>query len=274
MKLRIIGLYACFLAAGICPASEEGGGAAGSMGVESGRLRVLSYNIHHAAGMDGKVDMERIARVIRSANPDIVALQEVDRGVSRSGKVDQLAKLEELTGMSGLFSKSISFGGGAYGNAVLTRLPVMKHETLALPGGEARSVLIATLRTRKADPASEFVFFATHFAFSQEKNRVKAAAKISAYLKTHKIGAALLAGDLNARPASETMRAVFRDWTDSSAKAEHPTVPVGEPKGQIDYVLYRPAAGWKVVSVKVLDEAVASDHRPILVTLERITKNQ
>jgi len=269
MKYQYCAFPAFLLAASIFPVSAEGG-AVETKGIESGRLRVLSYNIHHAAGMDGKVNIERIARVIRSAKPDIVALQEVDRRVPRSGKVDQLAKLEELTGMSGLFSKSIPLGGGAYGNAMLTRLPVIKHETLALPGQEPRSALIATLRLRKADPASEFVFFATHFSSYRATNRVEAAAKISAWIKTHKIGAALLAGDLNARPTSETMQVMFRDWTDSSADMERPTVPVGKPEAQIDYVLCRPAAGWKVVSVNVLDEATASDHRPILVVLDRI----
>jgi len=261
MKPKIIGLLAVSLAAGFSPASES---------TAPPRLRVLSYNIHHAAGMDGKVDLERIAGVIRAAKPDIVALQEVDRMVGRSGKVDQVAKLEELTGMRGLFSKSIPLGGGAYGNAVLTRLPVVKHDALALPGREPRSVLVATLRLEKDDPATEFAFFATHFPL-QEGNRVIAAAKISEYLKSHKIGAALLAGDLNARRTRGSMLAMFRDWTDSSADAERPTIPVDKPNGQIDYILYRPAAGWKVVSVKVLDEAVASDHRPILVTLERIS---
>jgi endonuclease/exonuclease/phosphatase family metal-dependent hydrolase len=53
------------------------------------RLRVLSYNIHHAEGVDRKLDVERIAAVIQSVKPDLVALQEVDRNVKRTGGVDQ-----------------------------------------------------------------------------------------------------------------------------------------------------------------------------------------
>lgn len=104
--------------------------------------------------MDGKVDLERIAGVIRGAKPDIVALQEVDRMVPRSGEVDQLAKLAELTELSGRFGKSIPLAGGAYGNAILTRLPVVAHEVMALPGAEARSLLCVRLSLREADPAS------------------------------------------------------------------------------------------------------------------------
>ena len=68
----------------------------GSAQETSRTLRVLTYNIHHAAGTDGKVDIERIARVIQSAKPDLVALQEVDQATKRSGGVDQLARLAEL----------------------------------------------------------------------------------------------------------------------------------------------------------------------------------
>ena len=47
-----------------------------------------------------------------------------------------------------------------------------------------------------------------------------------------------------------------------------PTIPVREPARQIDYVLFRPAERWKVIETKVLDEPVASDHRPLLAVLE------
>ncbi len=178
-----------------------------------------------------------------------------------------MPKLAGLVKMRGLFAKSISLDGGAYGNGLLTRLPVMASETLALPGAEPRSALVATLRLRKDDPKSEIAFLATHFPL-QAGNRVKSVAVISNYLKKHSIGAALLVGDLNATPASPTMRAIFKDWTDACEDAERATVPVGKPKRQIDYVLFRPAPQWRVISTEVLDEAVASDHRALLVTLE------
>jgi endonuclease/exonuclease/phosphatase family metal-dependent hydrolase len=273
VKHHIAATFALFLAAGIGSVGEAlaqaGSAAQPAESRAPRRLRVLSYNIHHAAGVDGKLDLGRIAGVIRAARPDIVALQEVDREVGRSGKVDEVAKLAELTGLHGLFSKSIPLGGGAYGNAVLTRLPVAKREALPLPGREPRSALVATLRMKKDDPATEFTFFATHFPL-QEKNRVECAAKIAEWLKAKKIGTALLAGDLNACPASKAMAAMFRDWTNASGATEHPTIPVDAPKSQIDYVLFRPAGEWKVVSVEVLGEAVASDHRPILAVLERV----
>lgn len=75
------------------------------------RLRVLTYNIHHGAGIDGKLDLERIARVIRDARPDIVALQELDRNTQRTRKVDQPAELARLTGLHGTFGGNIALQG-------------------------------------------------------------------------------------------------------------------------------------------------------------------
>ena len=53
-------------------------------------VRVLTYNIRHGEGMDGVYDLGRIAEIIRGAHPDVVALQEVDRGTERSGRADQV----------------------------------------------------------------------------------------------------------------------------------------------------------------------------------------
>ena len=53
-------------------------------------VRVLTYNIHHGEGMDGKIDLERIAAVIKRLEPDVVALQEVDVKTTRSQGVDQV----------------------------------------------------------------------------------------------------------------------------------------------------------------------------------------
>ena len=78
--------------------------------------RIMSYNIHHARGMDDVVDVERIAKVINEVNPDVVGLQEVDSVVNRSGTIDMLHRLSELTGMHAVYGYSILHDGGKYGN--------------------------------------------------------------------------------------------------------------------------------------------------------------
>jgi len=81
----------------------------------------------------------------------------------------------------------------------------------------------------------------------------------------------LLAGDLNALRDSRPMRKLAEAW--QVAGDVLPTFPSAAPTRQIDYILYRPAHRWRVVEVRVLDEAVASDHRPILAVLELLPES-
>ncbi|MEZ6125818.1 MAG: endonuclease/exonuclease/phosphatase family protein [Planctomycetaceae bacterium] len=97
------------------------------------QLRVLSYNIHHGEGVDRKLDLQRIADVILSVRPDLVALQEVDRNATRTGGVDQPAELARLTRMHVVFGANIELQGGHYGNAVLSRHPIARLRNHLLP---------------------------------------------------------------------------------------------------------------------------------------------
>ncbi|HRX87701.1 MAG TPA: endonuclease, partial [Phycisphaerae bacterium] len=80
--------------------------AAGCADSKPVTIRVLTYNIHHGAGMDKQIDLPRIAKIIRDSGADLVALEEVDRNVPRTSHVDQPAVLGELTGMHAVFEKN------------------------------------------------------------------------------------------------------------------------------------------------------------------------
>src|SRR6185503_1828899 len=111
-------------------------------------VRVMTYNIHHGEGTDGKIDLNRIAEVILSARADIVALQEVDRSVERTARRDLVAELAELTKMNFAFGKNIDYQGGDYGNAVLSRFRVLKYENRhykMIRDGEQRGLLQVVL---------------------------------------------------------------------------------------------------------------------------------
>ena len=97
------------------------------------QLRVLCYNIHYGQGNDGKYDVARLAGVINATKPDLVALQEVDVGVKRSGRVHQAQRLAELTGLAVRFGPTQHYEGGLFGNAVLTRLPILDVAIHPLP---------------------------------------------------------------------------------------------------------------------------------------------
>lgn len=243
---------------------------------EPTRIRVLCYNIRHGRGMDDKVDMERIAKVIRSANPDVVALQEVDKGVERSDRIDEPAELGRLSNMAPLFERNIPYQGGEYGNAILSRLPITGHRNVHLPShyvGEQRGALVAEL-TAPNEAKTPFRFIATHIDYRpNDAERMDSVKAIEEAVRERPDVPTILAGDLNSRPDSRVIAAFAENWTRTDADVEAGsaslfTFPADKPDRQIDYVLVRPAERWRVVEIKVIDEPVASDHRPLLVVLE------
>lgn len=233
------------------------------------RLRVLSYNIHHAEGMDRKLDLERIARVIRSVSPDLVALQEVDQSVKRSSSVDQPAELARLTEMQVAFGKNIELQGGGYGNAILSRHPITRQQNHPLPNfehGEQRGLIEAEIAVPGLN--APLLFLATHLDHrSDDRERLASAAAINELIGNRPDQPAILAGDLNDGPESATLHRFKLQWTRANERPQ-PTIPVVKPSRQIDFVLVRPRARWKTIEVRVLDEPVASDHLPILAVLD------
>jgi endonuclease/exonuclease/phosphatase family metal-dependent hydrolase len=233
------------------------------------RLRVLSYNIHHGEGTDKKFDLPRLAKLIVATEADLVALNEVDKKTRRASGVDQPAELAKLTGMTAVFERNIVYQGGDYGNAILSRLPVKRHQNHKLPSmyeGEQRGILEVEVDLGGAGP---LLFFATHLDYRADDKERRASYQTIEEL-TAKRGdqAAVLAGDLNAEPASEVMKSFASTWHIAKSLDQHLTYPSHKPVKQIDYVLCRPAKRWKVIEVRVIDEPVASDHRPILAVLE------
>ena len=232
------------------------------------RLRVLCYNIHHAAGVDRKLDVPRIAKVILSVKPDLVALQEVDNKAGRSERVDQAAELARLTGMQHAFGANIPLQGGHFGNAILSRLPMDQHQNHLLPNvdsGEQRGVLEVGFKLPGGRPLR---LLGTHLDHRRpDGERLASAIFINTMAGKEPAVPTILAGDLNDVLGSRTLNEFQKSWTPTNAKPM-PTVPVGKPTRQIDFILVRPAARWKVIETKVLDEAVASDHRAIFAILE------
>ncbi|MFT5106009.1 MAG: endonuclease/exonuclease/phosphatase family metal-dependent hydrolase [Verrucomicrobiales bacterium] len=237
---------------------------------EAKELRLLSYNIHAGVGGDGEFDLERIAKVIKSARPHVVALQEVDKETTRSKGIDIAKRLAELTGMKHLFGASIEFGGGYYGNAILTNLPIETTETVLLPekiAVEKRSVLVADLNL----DGETIRILVTHFCHREEANRVAAVEAIAAKLVPADMTSFVM-GDLNATPDSKPLKVLAKAGWRNPSKKPTPTFPAADPTRQIDFVLHRTAGTRKDITVKhvrVLEEEVASDHRPLLVVFER-----
>lgn len=222
-------------------------------------LRVLSWNIHHGVGTDGRLDLPRIAGVIRSASPDLVALQEVDQGCSRSGGVDQTAELARLTGLTGHFGRAMDFGGGRYGQAILSKHPVAATRVHPLPGdGEPRIAFSAEILR----DGTRFQFVTLHLELTEEI-RVRQATHLSRLPDLSPL--IILCGDFNAPPESPSMRIFATKWAFLPKAEPRLTQPADQPTDEIDHFL---AKGFTADGpAQVLPEAVASDHRPIVVEL-------
>ncbi len=239
------------------------------LGDEPITLRVLTYNIHHGEGMDGKLDLPRIAEVIKRVTPDIVALQEVDMKTGRAQGVDQAAELGKLTGMHSAFGKAMEFDGGEYGEALLSRWPLEEVRVIELPkreGSEPRCILAARIQPDGDRPA--LLFAGTHLEHAQAQLCLCQAGKLGPYLADFKGLPVILAGDLNAEYDSPPLTVLRRHYA-VAATESLPTFPADQPRKSLDHVLYRPTSEWQVVETTVVDEPAASDHRPLLVVLQR-----
>ncbi|MCA9061548.1 MAG: endonuclease/exonuclease/phosphatase family protein [Planctomycetaceae bacterium] len=234
-------------------------------------LRVLCYNIHYGQGMDGQYDIARLADVIRKTQPDLVALQEVDVGVRRSGRVHQAARLGELTGMSVWYGPTQHYEGGLFGNAVLSRLPVDDVLITPLPYTEATAELKTYPRgaiavTIRSPDIPQLRFISTHFQHNLEEDRIAEAKEINQLFGDSQLPC-ILAGDMNSVPGSQPVQILNEKWTNAIGKQAEPTAPSVNPSSRIDYVFYR-GDGLRMIQSEVINESMASDHRPVLVILE------
>ncbi|HEX7859435.1 MAG TPA: endonuclease/exonuclease/phosphatase family protein [Verrucomicrobiae bacterium] len=233
------------------------------------QITVMSYNIHHAEGTDGKLNLERIAKIVQAQNPDLVALQEVDDRADRSGRVDQAAELGRLTGMHHVFGKAMDFQGGGYGQAILSRWPIKAQQVHQLPQRVGREPRILLRTTIASSSFGKMVFGTTHLDHQIEEIRVEQVNEINRLLSpTTSSVPLILAGDFNAVPESAPMQVMASQWLDAAHGTAAPTIPATNPRRRIDYIFCAPSEKWTTTQSTVLEEPIASDHRPVVTTLQ------
>lgn len=227
-------------------------------------LKLMSYNIKNANGMDNVCNFQRIANVINNTSPDVVAIQEVDSMTNRSGKKYVLGEIAERTQMHGYFAPAIDYDGGKYGIGLLTKQVPLRLQTLPLPGREeARTLILAEF--------ADYIYCCTHMSLTEE-DRMKSLELVKAFTSSS-TKPLFLAGDMNAEPESGFIKKLQKDFQILSNPKQH-TFPAPDPKETIDYIatLKQNAKGFAVISAKVINEPMASDHRPILVELRTAEK--
>jgi len=235
-------------------------------------LRVMSYNVHHGAAIADRSIADNMvvqAKILREQNPDLVALQEIDNRCRRSGSVDQTQRYAQLTRLNGRFGRFMDYDGGQYGLAVLSRFPVDEVKLLDLPPGRAEP-RIALILTAEVAEGVNVLFVNVHFDwYAKSKERVLQARKLVEHLKESDLPI-IVAGDYNAQRNSPTLE-VFEEagFEYVGKRGSAFTFDAKNPSIEIDHVFIRDGAKMKISTEKitVLEETVASDHRPIVTTV-------
>lgn len=232
-------------------------------GGEAVRFTVAAYNIKHGRGMDDEVDLARVAEVLRRLDADVITLQEVDKGTERTGRVDQVAVLAELLGYEGFHGAHRPYQGGEYGNAILTRLPVRRARTLAIPSasGSALAVHEVEVDVTGMGPVS---VVSVHLAGTPDE-RMAQADSVTSFFTRHD-HPVVLAGDFNGRPDDPVVERLGRSWTILEKEGDPSTYPADAPDREIDFVMVRTDDPLSPVGHRVVPESEASDHRPIVAT--------
>jgi endonuclease/exonuclease/phosphatase family metal-dependent hydrolase len=238
-------------------------------------VRLVTFNTHHGVGRDEKHDLSRLAQVLAAAEADVICLQEVDRHFGdRSDDVDQALLLARALDMQLAWGPTID---DRYGNALLSRLPILVSDVHRLPGdGEPR----VALRTMVELDGAALWVTNTHLSSGDPERRAAQVAAL-AELHTEPMETGVIVGDLNTpadAPELDPLRQRFTDaWRLAAARDDQSgwrfwhaghgeTFPSPHPHLRIDQVWVSPGVG--VAAAAVLDAAGASDHLPLLVDLE------
>lgn len=280
-------------------------------------LRVMSWNLHFGIGPgpygehrrsaeDVHRVLKRAADLVAEASVDVLAVQELDRLGDRSGRVDQLLQLRELTGLSHAawittwdrswvpfpvhLHPSRQYGRTWSGQAVLSRLPLSRNlrHVLPKPGANGR---IHNFFYRQAcvqevwldcGRGRTLTLLNAHLEAFDMANRRQQARWLAAQLRGLR-GAGLLVGDLNAIPPESAQRYGFVDEPDEDHRGDDSlevlrgvgwtelsdggfTFPAGAESRRLDHAFASP--GLRARGGRVLrPEPPISDHRPLLVEL-------
>ncbi len=232
------------------------------------KLKAMTYNILSGHNLARDLNLEHAASVIRMVQPDFVTLNEVRSHTEDIGPVNQADELGRLTGYYPIFARAIDILGGEYGNAFLSRLPVLETEIIHIPDPaertgnyfyEHRCILRCVLLAGK----QKITIFSTHFGLapSEQENAVQTMLA----LIEKETNPVLVMGDLNAEPAANEMQPLFAAMHDAAEGSGILTFPSDEPRIKIDHILC--SSHWQVLDVCSMDTQ-ESDHRPLIAALE------
>lgn len=220
------------------------------------KVRVMSYNVHNCIGIDGVKSYKRCADVIKDAQPDIVAIQEVD-SMSRRNNVYVLGEMAKHAGYHAYYHRTIPYKGGSYGIGVLSKKEALSVDFHPLPcRREPRGLLVVEFQ--------KYYLLATHLSLVEADRLTSVEIIKDVVSKLDK--PAFIAGDMNARPTSKPMKA-FKKYAQVLNDENKFTIRADNPRACIDYILGTNGK-FKVLKDRVIYDTYASDHLPLYVDVK------
>lgn len=244
-------------------------------GVKGLLLRVITYNIHRAIGVDRRFRPERIVDILRHYDADIVMLQEVDEGVPRSRELNLAKELAEAAGYPNFaLGHNVSLKKGRYGNATLSRFPILRERNIDLSVAESwirRGCQHTTLELNGTGRLLEV--FNLHLGLSarERKKQLELLKRSPELSDIDQDTPVLVAGDFN--DWRSLLQPEFTDGLGFGCATERrrgpyrciPTYPAFSPQGGLDRIYHRgPLDLVSVHSCRLQVARVASDHLPIV----------
>ena len=241
--MKRVVLILAFLAFGVAASSAH-------------KVRVMTYNVHNCVGDDGVKSYKRCADIVLDAQPDVVAIQEVDSMTTRNNCY-VLGEMAKRAGYHAYYGKTIPYKGGSYGIGVLTKEEARSVEFYPLPcRKEPRGLLVVEMK--------KYYLLATHLSLVEADRLASVEIIRDVVAKLDK--PVFIAGDMNARPTSKPMMA-FKEFSKVLNDENKYTISAKKPRACIDYVLGANGS-FKVVKDYVYYESLASDHLPLYVDVK------
>jgi len=220
-------------------------------------VRLTSYNIQHGAGIDGKIDHKRQARILRKAHTDVAAIQEIDSVTRRNGGLYSLEEIGREAKMFATFAPTIKYQGGKYGIGILSKKKPMSVHRIPLPGREEpRMLLVAEFK--------HYVVACTHLSLTDEDRMASLPVIVAEAQKWTK--PFFIMGDLNDEPGMPFYQEMQKHFLFLNPSYDK-TFPANKPNICIDHVaLFMPTATSEATLSFYntwVGEEPYSDHRPL-----------
>lgn len=235
------------------------------------KLRVLSWNIHKGiGGLDRKYSLERIADLLNEQDADIALLQEVADGWPQAGGHRQAERLTSLTDLRHhAFAPEHRFKTGGYGNAILSRYPLIDQHRIDLKIGwrKQRSALQATVLLNDADESADLAVTSLHLGLAETERRAQLKSLFEAEHVATESTPMILGGDFNDVFGGLERRFLQAERFERAVERA-PSFPAIFPFFSLDGIFTRDVNNLegRIVSDRMARQA--SDHRPLVATIQ------